>query len=123
MKHQVIRLEIWNKLFIVGFLGFCYPDLLELAQILKEILCVLCQLCVNKLPLSVTERSAWQFLHVRLILGYHERDLLVVKPVHVTRFSLRPKRQQQEGKMEITEDGSAKITRMISSPAVIKSLP
>lgn len=30
-------------------------------------LCVLCQLCVNKLPLSVIERSAWQFLHVRLL--------------------------------------------------------
>lgn len=41
MKHQALRLEIWDKLFVIGHLSFCNPDLLQLAEVLEKFLCVL----------------------------------------------------------------------------------
>ncbi len=46
------------------------------------------------------ENLAWRVEAETYTGGNHERDLLVVKPIHVACFSLRPKGLQQEGKRE-----------------------
>lgn len=82
MKHQVIGLEIWDKLLIIRNLSFCDPYFLELDQILKKFFCVLSQPRVHKLPLPVA-RTSLRFLCVTFTLWDHKRDLLVIKAVHV----------------------------------------
>lgn len=82
MKHQVIGLEIWDKLLVIRNLSFCDPDFLKLDQILKEFFCVLSQLCVHELPFPLVETSLCS-LSITFLLGDCERDLLVIKAVHV----------------------------------------
>lgn len=85
MKHQAIRLEIWDKLFVIRHLGFSNPDLLKLTEVLEEFFCVLGELRVDKLPFPVAQRPVVRcFLHVRLVTGWdHKWDLLVIESVHV----------------------------------------
>lgn len=84
MKHQVIRLEIRDELFIVWHLSFSYPDLLQLTEVLKKFFCVLGEFCLHKLPLSVIQWSVVRWLlHARLVIGWdYKGDLLVIESVH-----------------------------------------
>lgn len=85
MKHQAIRLEIWDKLLVIRHLGFCNPDLLQLTEVLEEFFCVLGEFCVDKFPFPVVQRPVvrW-FLYMRLVTGWdHKWDLLVIESVHV----------------------------------------
>lgn len=80
MKHQVIGLEIWDKLLVIRNLGFCNPYFLELAQILKKLFRILSKLCVQEPPTPVAKAPL--LLCVGFTLRHHKRDLLVIKAVH-----------------------------------------